>query len=157
VREGKFEVTRLEPGRYTIEVNVPDGSDSASVVVESGATATVDLALERLAKITGKIVDESGAPIAKAEVMLGSGEGGRIEITREHGDPQIFTKDDGTFEVHAAAGSRVLLVHAGGAPMPIVIKPFVVESGEDLDLGELRKQALEGMMMKGGPEGEGGP
>jgi hypothetical protein len=151
VREGKFEVTRLEPGRYTIEVNVPDGSDSASVVVEPGATATVDLALERLAKITGKIVDESGAPIAKAEVMLGSGEGGRIEITREHGDPQIFTKDDGSFEVHAAAGSRVLLVHAGGAPMPIVIKPFVVESGEDLDLGELRKQALEGMMMKGGP------
>lgn len=157
VRDGKFEVTRLEPGRYTVEVNVPDGSGSTSVVVEPGVTATVDLALERLAKITGKVVDESGAPIAKAEVMIGAGEGGRIEITREHGDPQIFTNDDGTFEAHAAAGGRVLLVHAAGVPMPIVIKPFVVESGEDLDLGELRKQKMEGMMMMGGPEGEAGP
>lgn len=157
VRDGKFEVTRLEPGRYTIEVSVPDGSGSASVVVEPGETATADLALERLAKITGTIVDESGAPIAKAEVIIGAGEGGRIEVTREDGDPQIFTKDDGTFEVHAAAGGRVLLVHAEGVPMPIVIKPFVVESGQDLDLGELRKKKMEGMMMMGGPEGEGGP
>jgi hypothetical protein len=38
-----------------------------------------------------------------------------------------------------------------------VIKPFVVESGEDLDLGELRKQELEGMMRMGGPDGEAGP
>jgi hypothetical protein len=157
VREGKFEVTRLEPGRYTVEVNVPDGSDSASVVVEPGVTATVDLALERFAKITGKVVDESGAPIAKAEVMIGAGEGGRVEITREHGDAQIFTQDDGTFEAHAAAGGRVLLVHVEGEPMPIVIKPFVVESGEDLDLGELRKKKMDGTMMMGGPAGEGGP
>jgi hypothetical protein len=64
VREGKFEVTRLEPGRYTVEVSVPDGSGSASVVVEPGVSATVDLLLERLAKITGKIVDEAGTPIA---------------------------------------------------------------------------------------------
>jgi hypothetical protein len=157
VRDGKFEVTRLEPGRYTVEVSAGDGSKSASVVVEPGATATVELALERLAKITGKIVDEAGAPIAKAEVMIGAGEGGRIEVSREHGDPQIFTDDDGTFETHAAAGGRVLLVHVEGVPMPIVIKPFVVESGEDLDLGELRKQELEGMMRMGGPDGEAGP
>jgi hypothetical protein len=157
VRDGKFEVTRLEPGRYTVEVNVPNGSGSGSVIVEPGATATVDLVLERFAKITGKVVDESGTPIAKAEVMIGAGEGGRVEITREHGDAQIFTKDDGTFEAHAAAGGRVLLVHAEGEPMPIVIKPFVVESGEDLDLGELRKKKMEGRMMMGGPEGEGGP
>jgi hypothetical protein len=153
VREGKFEVTRLEPGRYTVEVSLPNGSGSASAVVEPGATATVDLVLERYSKITGKVVDESGAPIAKAEVMIGSGEGGRVEITRDHGDPQIFTKDDGTFEVHAAAGGRVLLVHTEGVQMPIVIKPFVVSAGEDVDLGELRKQKMEGMMMMGGPEG----
>jgi hypothetical protein len=88
--------------------------------------------------------------------MIGAGEGGRIDITREHGDAQIFTKDDGTFETHAAAGGRVLLVTAEGVPMPIVIKPFVVESGKDLDLGELRKQKMEGMMMMGGPDDEGG-
>ncbi len=157
VRDGKFEVTRLEPGRYTIEASAPDGSTNGNVMVEAGETATIDLALERFAKITGKVVDESGAPIANAEVVVGAGEGGRIQITRDSGDAQIFTNEDGTFEVHAATGGRVLLVHDKGKPMPIVIKPFVVEGGRDVDLGELRKQKMEGMMRMGGPEGEGGP
>ena len=157
VRDGKFEVERLEPGRYTIEASVPDGSKQETVDVVAGETATIELVLERFAKITGKVVDESGAPIANAEVMIGAGEEGRIEITRDDGDEQNFTKDDGTFEVHAATGGRVLLVQQQGVPMPIVIKPFVVEGGQDVDLGELRKQKMEGMMMMGGPEGEGGP
>lgn len=142
VRDGKFEVTRLEPGRYAIEASAPDGSTTGSVTVEPGETATIDLALERFAKITGKVVDESGAPIANAEVVVGAGEAGRVEVTRDSGDAEIYTKEDGTFEVHAATGNRVLLVHAKDEPMPIVIHPFVVEGGKDLDLGELRKKKI---------------
>jgi protocatechuate 3,4-dioxygenase beta subunit len=154
VRDGKFELDRLEPGAYTVEASAGDGSTSTRVEIEAGETAEVELALERFAKITGVIVDESGQGIAGAEILIGSGSGGRVEITRDGSEPQIFTKDDGSFEAHTAAGERVLLAREPGVPMPILVEPFVVEAGVDLDLGELRKRKMEGMHMEGGP-GEG--
>ena len=154
VRDGSFEVERLEPGTYTVEARTPEGATSAKVEIEAGETADITLEITRLASITGRILDENGAPMEGVELMVGAGEGGRVEISREDGDPQYFTDEDGKFEVKAAAGGRVLIAQAPGVPMPIVIKPFVVEGGQDLDLGELRKQDMKGMMMMGGPEGE---
>lgn len=152
VRDGSFELERLEPGTYTVEARAPDGSVSTQAQVEAGSTAEVRLVLERLVTIRGKIVDESGAPIVGAEIMIGGGDGGRVEISREDGDPQYFTNEQGEFEARAAAGARVLIAQAKGVPMPIVIKPFVASSGKDVDLGELRKQDMKGMMMMGGPD-----
>lgn len=157
VRDGKFEVERLDPGRYTIEASTAGGAGSQSVEVEAGATASVALVLERLSEIKGKIIDESGQPLAGVEILIGAGEGGRVEISREDGDPQIFTAEDGSFVAHAAAGGRVLLAQQPGTPMPIVIHPFAVSPGQDVDLGELRKKELKGMMMMGGPGDEADP
>jgi protocatechuate 3,4-dioxygenase beta subunit len=147
VRDGSFEVERLEPGRYTVEASAGDGSASTTVTIEAGMTAEVDLAMERFSKITGKVLDNEGKPIAGAELLVGAGGGGRIQITREDSDPQYLTEADGSFEIHAAAGARVLIVQGPDSPMPLVIKPFVAESGQDLDLGELRQQEMEGMVM----------
>jgi hypothetical protein len=41
---------------------------------------------------------------------------------RDDSDPQYVTEKDGSFEIHAAAGSRVLLVQSPDSPMPIAIK-----------------------------------
>ncbi|HVH97476.1 MAG TPA: hypothetical protein VM869_02155, partial [Enhygromyxa sp.] len=87
-----------------------------------------------------------------AEILVGSGDGGRVEITREDGDPQYRTADDGSFELHVAAGARVLIVQGRDSPMPLAIKPFVAEAGEDLAEIEIRQQELKGMMREAGPE-----
>ncbi|PRQ06700.1 MSCRAMM family protein [Enhygromyxa salina] len=146
VRDGSFEIERLEPGRYTVEASAEDGATSVSVEIKPGETEDLELALARIAKVTGTIVDEHGAPIANAEILIGTGDGGRVEISRDDSDPVIVTKADGSFEARAAAGARVLIAQAPGVPMPIVIKPFVVEGGQDVELGELREQAMAGMM-----------
>lgn len=151
VRDGSFEAKRLEPGHYTVEASAGQGSTRTTVTIEAGATANVELVLERFATITGKVIDEEGKPIAGAELLIGSGEGGRVEVSREDGDPQYRTEDDGSFEIHAAAGSRVLLVQGRDSPMPIAIEPFVAKSGETLDLGEIRPRKLDGML-RDGPE-----
>jgi len=151
VRDGSFEVERLEPGRYTVEARTPDGATSAEVVIEAGETTDLSLTLARFATVSGRIVDQDGAPLEGVEILVASGGDGRIEISRDDGDPQYFTDADGTFAAKAAAGGRVLVAQAPGVPMPIVIEPFVVEGGEDVDLGELRKRDMEGMVMEEGP------
>ena len=151
VRDGAFEAERLEPGHYRVEVRTGDGATSAEVEVEAGRSVELRLSLERFATVTGTIVDESGAPVVGVEIMIGSGEGGRIEISREDGDPQYFTDEAGKFEAQAASGGRVLIAQNPGVPMPIVIKPFRVEPGKDVDLGELQKRDTGAMMvMEGG-------
>jgi hypothetical protein len=147
--------TGQHAGSYTIEASAGDGSTSTTVTIEPGKTVEVELSMERFSKITGKVLDKAGNPVAGAELLIGSGSGGRIEIMRDDGDPQYVTEKDGSFEIHAAAGSRVLLVQSPDSPMPIAIKPFTVESGQNLDLGEIRQEEFDGMMM--GAKEEMGP
>lgn len=156
VRDGRFELERLEPGTYTVTASAADGSTSTRVELEAGAREEVELALERFAKLSGTVVDEQGQAIAKAEILVGSGSDGRVEISRDGSEIPILTDADGKFETHAAAGQRVIVVQAPGSPMPIAVKPVVVVAGEDQDLGEIRKRDMS-KMMRGGPEGPGGP
>ncbi|EDM80015.1 hypothetical protein PPSIR1_20349 [Plesiocystis pacifica SIR-1] len=154
VRDGRFEVERLQPGAYTVTASTGDGSTSQPVTIEAGDTAEVELVMERFATITGTVIDAEGEPIEKAEILVGSGTGGRIEVSREDDDIPIFTDAEGKFTAKAAAGGRVILVQGPDSPMPIAIKPINVVAGEDQDLGEIRQQDMSGMVMQ---EGDGPP
>lgn len=141
---GQYTLERLDPGTYKVSVRGGGGTGSASVTVEPGQTATADLALEALATVKGKVVDEAGEPIVGAMVMIGEGGGedGSISV-EQHGDGEgLVTGEDGTFETRCGAGSRVLLVLSAKSPQPIVMKIFVAEPGQDLDLGTLEKGSM---------------
>jgi len=138
---GQYTLERLDPGTYTVSVRGGGGTGSMEVTIEPGQTATADLALEALATVKGKVVDEAGEPIAGAMVMIGEGGGedGSISI-EQHGDGEaLVTGEDGSFETTCGAGSRMLLVLGGKSPRPIVMKLFVAEPGQDVDLGTLEK------------------
>lgn len=138
---GQYTLERLDPGTYTVSVRGGGGTGSVSITIEPGQTATADLALEALATVKGKVVDEAGEPIVGAMVMIGEGGGedGSISI-EQHGEGEgLVTAEDGTFETQCGAGSRVLLVLGGKSPQPIVMKIFVAEPGQDVDLGTLEK------------------
>jgi protocatechuate 3,4-dioxygenase beta subunit len=68
---GGFEFTGLPAGRYTINV-VSGGpymrSPSESVQLSDGGSATVTFRLERTGAITGKIFDETGDPMPRAQI-----------------------------------------------------------------------------------------
>ncbi len=153
VHQGEFQIERLDPGRYTLEIKTKTGGSQTSVEVEAGKTSSVELTIERFSKVTGKLLDKHGKPAADVEILVGSGqqEEGRVEISREDDEEAIKTDAEGRFEFWVAAGSRVMLAIRPGDPAPLTLEWFVAESGKDLDLGELRPRA------SGRPGGPGGP
>ncbi len=135
---GTFEIDRLDPGRYRVEARSLEGSGSATVDVEAGGTAEATIALQRFVKVTGRLVDRSGKPIAGVEAIVGEGDDeGRVEIRRDAADPTHATDAEGRFEVQCAAGKRVILFMEPGKP-PRAIKFFTAKLGaRELDLGDI--------------------
>ncbi|MCA9706565.1 MAG: carboxypeptidase regulatory-like domain-containing protein [Myxococcales bacterium] len=141
---GRYALGRLDPGRYRVTVSTAEGSGRAEVTVDEGQTARQDVVLEHLAKVTGRIVDAQGQPVAGAVLMLGEGADGRVSIESDGEQEHDTTDEDGRFEVRCASGSRALLALLPPKPQPLVVHFFVVEPGRDVDLGELRERDVEG-------------
>jgi hypothetical protein len=139
---GKFEIGRLDPGSYQLVITAPDGSGRAELTLDAGETATRNVALEHLVKVTGRIVDREGVPIEGAEVLVGEGENGSVTVERDGSEAPNATDAEGRFEVMCATGPRALLVTAPSNPMPLVIHFFVAQAGQDVDVGELQEREL---------------
>lgn len=152
---GRFSLDRLEPGTYRLVVTAPDGSGRAEVTVGAGETVTRDVVLEHAVTVRGRILDREGKPIAGAMVMIGDGEAGRLSIERTDDAPPPSTDEEGRFEVTCAAGPRGLLAASPKSPQPLVVRFFVAQPGQDVDLGDLREQEPGGrVMQQGGDEVE---
>lgn len=137
---GAFELTRLDPGEYTVTVHGGGGSGSTTFTAEAGKTATADITMEALATVTGKVVDAAGEPVVGAMVMIGeapSGDSGSVTMEDDGSTEPITTDKEGAFEAHCSGGARLLIVLRPGVPQPSVFKPFVAESGQNVDLGVL--------------------
>src|SRR5262249_61859289 len=76
-RDGRYRLLPLDAGRYRIEADdtryVPYAR--TDVLVTAGGRAHVDLPLRLGASLSGRVVDEQGAPIAGAVCRPAAGDG----------------------------------------------------------------------------------
>ena len=107
--DGTFKATRLAAGeeqRLTIAHPDFQPKTTGGLSLPPGSTKTVDVVLRRGLTLTGRVRDESGRPIADAEIELGSGRGFGVRAARVLGvgalataRPKVSTGGDGRFEV----------------------------------------------------------
>lgn len=113
--EGRYRLAGVPPGAKTLVLSHPAYKERAQQVDVQPGENRVDLTLERGATVSGRVVDESGAPRLGAELMLknrgergprgyraSSGPGGRFEI---------LAVSDGSFDLEARAEGFAPAVH----------------------------------------------
>ena len=150
---GSFAIQRLDPGPYTVRVRGPEGEAEASVTVVAGKTTQVEIALESLVRVTGVIVDESGAPVEGVlTIPTPMQDDGNIQL--DIGDDVSPTGADGKFRVDVKPGSYLLMVlKIGAGPMATI--PFVATDSAAVDLGSIvAKPGAEGPGEEGAPNDE---
>jgi len=90
---GTFRLEGLPAGTYAVVVESQDPLPrraEASVTIDAGDNATAELSLPPGASLAGRVADDGGKPVARAEVLL-SPEGG-------HGMAALSAGEDGAFE-----------------------------------------------------------
>ncbi|GAA5127144.1 hypothetical protein GCM10023212_31520 [Luteolibacter yonseiensis] len=123
-RSGGFQI-RVPAGMRKVYLAglVPDGYSSAnkdtnqlsqSVEVENGGTYTADFALPRESRISGLVVNESGQPVAGANVTCVS------PTVSAFGPPKVVTDAAGKFSIDLPAGIETagLLAESDGLSSP---------------------------------------
>jgi hypothetical protein len=105
--DGRFRIDGLERGSYSVSATSPEGGE-ASAEVEIGRGANhVDLTFVEGVTIEGRVVDDSGAPVPRPAITLGSPDG-TASSTREGAA-------DGSFRIHPVpAGDYRLTAEAEG-------------------------------------------
>ncbi|HZL99355.1 MAG TPA: hypothetical protein VFD43_03795, partial [Planctomycetota bacterium] len=135
----RLRVGGLAPGEYTVVVSAPDQPGGAlavapsrvdGVVVEAGASTKLEVLLEPGATVLGRVLDESGAPLSKADVWFEAVEppagyqpaddaapAVRYSVARlmreglgAGGSNRTATGPGGDFELHSLPAGRVRIV-----------------------------------------------
>ena len=107
--DGTFKAPRLTAGddqRLTIAHPDYQPKTTGGLSLPPGSTKTVDVVLHRGLTLAGRVRDESGRPVAEAEIELGSGRGFGARAARALGvgalataRPKTSSGNDGKFEV----------------------------------------------------------
>jgi protocatechuate 3,4-dioxygenase beta subunit len=84
-KDGRFVLGPLPPGRYQIIGRVPDHvqMESPDLRLRPDATSSVKLRLSRAARLTGRVVDDRGKPVAGVAVTGMTATGGRAAASDE--------------------------------------------------------------------------
>lgn len=159
--DGRYQLDGVPPGRRTVEATHPDyGTGRREADLRAGENS-LDIALEAGSEVTGRVVDDAGAPVASASVVLRKpGSFQRLEATSgADGSFRIAAVPDGSYDARAtkegfapsesvqvtvtggSAGSIELRLARGGA---IVGRILGVETA---DLARLRIMAQGGRGM----------
>jgi RNA polymerase sigma-70 factor (ECF subfamily) len=115
--DGRFEL-ESPGGTIRVEVSGPTfAPKSVAATVEGGETADVGtITVERGRSVSGRVLDPGGAPVAGAEVAVGtllSGDGSKLFIATESiGAKSAVTDEDGRF-VFGGLGPGTLTIVAG--------------------------------------------
>jgi hypothetical protein len=127
--DGEFEIVRVSPGRYTVTavktgfVTARFGARSqldpaTHIAVASGTTiGDVNFALVRGGAITGRVVDDVGDPVYRANATVGLivPVDGRTEFQRVH---QERTDDRGEYRIGGLEAGDYVLAVSGGPEAP---------------------------------------
>ncbi|MGZ8781000.1 MAG: carboxypeptidase regulatory-like domain-containing protein [Thermoanaerobaculia bacterium] len=156
-----------EDGRFTLEIpagsyRVSAGSagytssEPAEVRVVEHETTTIDLPLGRGAIISGRVTDESGLPVAGADVMVMAADFERMRMRRAArvGPAQAKTADDGTFTVTGIEpGEAQLTVRQQGYVLHR--RTIEAEGNMSVDVQLARGLSIRGIVTRGGKPVEG--
>ncbi|HVS31483.1 MAG TPA: carboxypeptidase regulatory-like domain-containing protein [Thermoanaerobaculia bacterium] len=129
---GAYEIAGLAPGRYSVSAG-QDGGQSFNVDYEVSQSAIFDISMTQ-ARIDGRVVDESGAPVPGADVTAGSAVG------TDNSPSTTKTDAAGAFSILVSANKeyRVTASKAGFAAQSASVDPrashapvvMVLEKGE---------------------------
>ncbi|HUH02414.1 MAG TPA: carboxypeptidase regulatory-like domain-containing protein, partial [Kofleriaceae bacterium] len=147
-KEGRYRITRLDPGTYSLSVIADQGRGGAKVKVAANQTAEQNLQLIAYGSVRGVVVDAmTNEPIDGMTVFAFSQQGSDVEglaMSFFSGDGPR-TDAEGNFRVgRLGAGKGTFVVmdgDAGGFEM-IAQKEFDLGPGQDLDLGEIRGHVM---------------
>ena len=81
---GRFQLAGLAPGTWRLQASAPEFVDSLPVDVEVPTSGPVELALRRGARLAGRVVDATGAPVGRAE----------LEFAPQSGPASAWTTSD---------------------------------------------------------------
>jgi hypothetical protein len=129
-----FSFGRVDPGDYTVTVTSSAGNGRATVKVQPGQAASVDIALAANAIVIGKLVDPAGKPMGGLPVAVipDTKDGNqRVELN----GPPPTSGPDGSFRLEAKAGPSTILVLV--PPRPISKDGIQLEAGKTVDVGPI--------------------
>lgn len=157
--DGTFTAT-MTTGPY--RVGASSNGYTASAPVEVRITerepAEVEIALDRGVILSGRVTDESGVPIAEADVfVLGDelGQRRKRSATRGGAAPgNARTADDGTFTISGIEPGTVVMTVRREGFVPYR-KALQLDSPASLDVQLSRGLTLEGVVTRGGKPLEG--
>jgi uncharacterized GH25 family protein len=129
--KGEAMLKPVSPGYARVDATL-DGyapGGAFTTVGSPGSTARVTISLSRGFAISGRVLDESGRPIAKAKVGLDNGAfSWRTVGAGEKKDPSSATTDDkGEFKIAAAASGTHVVFAVDGEHAPARSKPVTVD------------------------------
>jgi uncharacterized GH25 family protein len=125
--EGKATLGPVQPGWVAVSASAPGYANGGGLTTigSAGVHATITIAMKKGVAVSGKVVDESGAPVAKARVIAqgppGWGGGGR--------EPDAETTNDkGEFAFAALAAGTTKLIAMDGEHAPSASEPVKIGS-----------------------------
>ncbi|MBZ4421476.1 carboxypeptidase regulatory-like domain-containing protein [Myxococcus sp. RHSTA-1-4] len=150
--DGRFLLERLPPGRYDVSAGVLGRVGTTASSVETGRRDVV-LTLARGARLTGRVRDERGSPVASFRLELQLHRG---PLEREPGAALTVVDPEGRFAVEGLApGTYTLRVAAHGlAPSAseVSVAPDATEAGP-VEVMLSAGVRLEGQVVKAGGGG----
>lgn len=130
--KGEATLRPLSPGYALVEAK-RDGyapGTAFTTIGSAGAVAKLTITLHRGFAIAGRVVDDTGKPVAKARVTVGGMGGFDWDAIAERGqqDPSSATTDDkGRFEIAAVAPGTHVLSAVDGEHAPARSAPVTVD------------------------------
>jgi hypothetical protein len=117
--EGKFQVSGLAAGHYKVKADLPDYLGGAEGQAELHASGCGDVLLAATwnGSLSGRVTDETDAPVKGLALNLVSADAGPVETLPFDKKELAFTNEDGLYEFKGLApGGYLLVINPEGTP-----------------------------------------
>ena len=129
---GRFAIHDLVPGRYNVTFDSPSGHYETAVDLSEGPADPLDVTLDAVFTLTGRVVDGSHAPVAGAKVQLRIGnhtmpDDGDGAVTDGNGQFTVKRASPGTASVRVTPASGQTLWLEATVTGPTLAADIVAE------------------------------